>query len=174
GIALCIISSAAVQALSVSTMFSRDIIGDLVGVKSDRAIMLTNRIGMVVVAILVATFCLVNWQGSSLWLNYLSMALRGGGVVFPLTLAIFLKRKTLRRFIPARWVVASMVIATLGALAVLPVPQDAALVEWLADASGITAKDIHDMLPVVAGMVLSALVLLIGLIATAIGNRRKS
>lgn len=173
GIALCIISSAAVQALSVSTMFSRDIIGDLVGVKSDRAIMLTNRIGMVVVAILVATFCLVNWQGSSLWLNYLSMALRGGGVVFPLTLAIFLKRKTLRSYISARWVVASMIIATLGSLCVLPVPQDAALVNWLAEGSGITPKDIHDMLPVVVGMVLSAVVLVLGLVCTSLDNRRK-
>ena len=173
GLALCIISSAAVQALAVSTMFSRDIVGDLFGVKSDRAIMMANRLGMVAVALMVAGFCLWQWQGSSLWLNYLSMALRGGGVVFPLTLAIFLSRSSLSRHFTTSWVLASMVIATLGALAALPVPQDSSLVHWLADSSGITPKDLHDMLPVVVGMLFSGIVLLIGVLCTALRGKRE-
>lgn len=170
GIVLCIISSAAVQALAISTMFSRDIVGDLMGVKDDRRIMMTNRIGLAVAAILVAVFCLVNWQGSSLWLNYLSMALRGGGTFLPLTLAIFFG-SGICRHVSRRWVLASLVLSTLSALASLPVPQESALVQGMSAALGITAKDIHDMLPVISGLVVSAAVLLPGWLCTALCRR---
>ena len=62
--------------------------------------------------IVAAVIAVLNEGSQVLFWSYLSMALRGGGIFLPLTVAVFLPRA-----IERHWAVASMVISTCAALA---------------------------------------------------------
>lgn len=140
-IIISIISSAAAQCLAVGTMFSRDIAGGVFGVKNERGLVLANRLGTIALACIVGSFSLINLDSSVLQWNYLSVALRGGGVFLPLSLAVFAPRWTQRHLRPGR-VTASMLLST--ALALLSA-------KWL------------DMPPLGIGLGASAAILLLAL-----------
>lgn len=112
GIMLSLIGSTAGLSLGIGTMLSRDIFCKALHVtKSATELWLTR--GLVLATIVVAAVIAVLNEGSQvLFWSYLSMALRGGGIFLPLTVAVFLPRA-----IERHWAVASMVISTCAALA---------------------------------------------------------
>ncbi len=112
GIMLSLIGSTAGLSLGIGTMLSRDIFCKVLHVtKSATELWLTR--GLVLATIIVAAVIAVLNEGSQvLFWSYLSMALRGGGIFLPLTVAVFLPRA-----IERHWAVASMVISTCAALA---------------------------------------------------------
>lgn len=112
GIMLSLIGSTAGLSLGIGTMLSRDIFCKVLHVtKSATELWLTR--GLVLATIVVAAVIAVLNEGSQvLFWSYLSMALRGGGIFLPLTVAVFLPRA-----IERHWAVASMVISTCAALA---------------------------------------------------------
>lgn len=114
-IIISIISSAAAQALAVGTMISRDIAGGVLGIKDGKTLVRVNRCALALLTALVGAFCLGNMDASVLKWNYLSVALRGGGVFLPLTLAVFFPRWT-QQHVGKCCVVASMLLSTACAL----------------------------------------------------------
>ena len=116
GIVLSVISSAAAQALAIGTMISRDFAGNLLRVTSERRLLIINRLALTLATIAIAAFCLWQRDSNILTWNYLSMALRGGGIFLPLLLAVLLGERFTRR-ISAKWVLISMVGSTAASMA---------------------------------------------------------
>lgn len=112
GIVLALISSIAGLSLGIGTMLSRDIFERLLGVTTGAARLRLNRIVVVAVIAAATAIAIANEGSQILFWNYLSMALRGGGIFLPLTIAIFCPHA----IVPA-WAVASMVLSTVTALA---------------------------------------------------------
>lgn len=110
-IILTLISSAAAQALAIGTMLSRDLGGGLLHLHSEKVILALNRLGIILSLGAVTAYCLAHLGASVLTWNYLSMALRGGGLLLPLTLAV-LTRGRIAAHIPRAWVLASMLLPT--------------------------------------------------------------
>lgn len=110
-IILTLISSAAAQALAIGTMLSRDLGGGLLHLHSEKVILVLNRLGIILSLGAVTAYCLAHLGASVLTWNYLSMALRGGGLLLPLTLAV-LTRGRIAAHIPRAWVLASMLLPT--------------------------------------------------------------
>lgn len=140
GIVLSVVSSAAVQALAVGTMAARDVAGDLCGIRNERTLSAVNRAVLLLMAGAVALFCLLHRDASVLSWNYLSMALRGGGIFLPLAAAVLFGHAFTRRISPA-WVMASMLLST---------------------AASLTAAAVFNMPPTAVGVGTAALPLLIG------------
>lgn len=115
GIFISIISSSAGMALGIGTMISKDIVATVFKVKKDSLILWSNRISIIGVAASVAIFSLINLQSQVLDWNYLSMALRGGGIFLPLILAIFKPH-----FLPPLWAIIAMISSTLLAITAKP------------------------------------------------------
>lgn len=115
GIVLSIVSSAAVQALAIGTMVSRDLAGELLGIRKEGVLVAINRAVLVLTGLGVAGYCLLHRDASILTWNYLSMALRGCGIFLPLALAVLLGHRVTSR-LSARWVSASMVLSALVSL----------------------------------------------------------
>lgn len=111
GIVLAIISSAAAQVLAIGTMLARDVAAGLCGLRSDRGLLAVNRLGIIAATAAVTLFSLANIDASVLHWNYLSMALRAGGIFLPLTLAIAGGGAWARHFSGA-WVMVSMLGST--------------------------------------------------------------
>lgn len=111
GIVLALISSIAGLSLGIGTMLSRDIFERLLGVTTGAARLRLNRIVVVAVIAAATAIAIVNEGSQILFWNYLSMALRGGGIFLPLTIAIFRPHA-----IAPAWAVASMVLSTVTAL----------------------------------------------------------
>lgn len=146
GILLCVISSAAVQSLSMGTMISRDLIGSILHIQNERFLQILNRSTIIFSTVLVVWFCLIHFNSSILTWNYLSVALRGGGIFLPLTLAVFCRRS----LISPTWVMISMLLSTACSLV--------AATQW-------------NMPPLGIGLASSALTLLVG---WAIGRAKKN
>lgn len=115
-IILTLISSAAAQALAIGTMLSRDLGGELLHQRSEKRLLALNRLGILLALGAVTAYCLTHLGASVLTWNYLSMSLRGGGILLPLTLAI-LTRGRITAYIPRVWVLASMLLPTALTLA---------------------------------------------------------
>lgn len=142
GILLSIVSSTAGQALAIGTILSKDIIGTLFHVTDNAKLLWTNRATIVLTAIGVSLFSILHLHSQILEWNYLSMALRGGGVFLPLTIAIFKPH-----YLSPDWAVASMLISTVLALvsnSIIPLP----------------------LSPLFIGIITSSSIICIGLIAT--------
>lgn len=112
GILLSLIGSIAGLALGIGTMISRDICNELLCVKRNAAILWINRIAALAVILLAVYIALLNLNSQVLIWSYISMALRGGGVFLPLTLAIFAPGR-----LSKKWALFSMIASTLVAIA---------------------------------------------------------
>ncbi|WP_094604531.1 hypothetical protein SPSIL_052280 [Sporomusa silvacetica DSM 10669] len=111
GIMLSLIGSIAGLALGIGTMISKDICCDLLKITKNKKILLINRITVVLVTLIACIISILNLESSVLGWNYMSMALRGGGVFLPLTLAIFAPG-----ILTPNWAVTSMLVSTLAAI----------------------------------------------------------
>lgn len=116
GIVLSVVSSAAAQALAVGTLAARDWGAGLCGLRGERALLGVNRAALLLFAVLVALFCLCHADADILSWNYLSMALRGGGIFLPLALGVQLRGHPLLRRLNTRWVMVSMLLSTAASL----------------------------------------------------------
>ncbi|MCQ2364814.1 MAG: hypothetical protein MJ051_04610 [Akkermansia sp.] len=110
-IILTLISSAAAQALAIGTMLSRDLGGALLHLRSEKWLLALNRLGILLALGAVTAYCLAHLGASVLTWNYLSMSLRGGGILLPLLLAV-LTRGRIADYIPRAWVLAAMLLPT--------------------------------------------------------------
>lgn len=107
-----VIGSIAGLALGIGTMVSRDIGMGMLGLWRDRTVLRTNRLAVLAATALGAGIALANPDSYVLDWNYLSMALRAGGVVLPMSLAIFWPGH-----LSGRWALGAMAGSTAMALA---------------------------------------------------------
>ncbi len=112
GLLLSVVGSIAGLVLGIGTMVSRDIGAGVMGIARNATLLWINRGTVLVVTAIAVVIALANPDSYVLDWNYLSMALRGGAVFIPLTLAIF--RPGL---LAGRWAIGSMAIATALAVA---------------------------------------------------------
>jgi len=109
---LASIGSAAGLALGVGTMLSRDVLPAAGWKFCKMHALCTNRVAVFLVMMGAALFTFGNLQSLVLEWNYLSMGLRGAGMILPFSLAIFfpglLKPKT------AVWAIAMGTVTTVG------------------------------------------------------------
>lgn len=110
-IVLTLVSSSAAQALAIGTMLSRDLGGELLHLRSEKLILFLNRLGILLALAAVTAYSLTHLGASVLTWNYLSMSLRGGGILLPLMLAV-LTRGRIAVYIPRAWVLAAMLLPT--------------------------------------------------------------
>jgi solute:Na+ symporter, SSS family len=111
GIMLSVIGSIAGISLGISTMVSRDILAGLFAIRDNRALLRLNRLVLLGIMLLACVVAMLNPDSQVLFWNYMSMALRGGGIFLPLTLAVFLPHK-----LDPRWAAASMLLSTFVAV----------------------------------------------------------
>lgn len=111
-ILLSVVGSIAGLALGIGTMVANDIVRGVFGVRSDASILLANRASVAVTTCVALAIALCSLNSYILDWNYMSMALRGGGVFLPLTLAIFRPGA-----LSPRWGVLSMLLSTAAAVA---------------------------------------------------------
>ena len=112
GIVLSLVGSIGGLSLGIGTMLSHDVFAPLLAVKSEGRLLLLNRLMVLLVMALAALFAICFIDSEVLVWNYLSMALRGGGIFLPLTLAIFFPER-----LSPRWAIASMLLSTAAATA---------------------------------------------------------
>ena len=142
GILLSLVGGIGGLALGIGTMLARDMVGPLLHIIDDRKMLFTNRVTVLSVMALAAFIAILNRGSEVLLWTYLSMALRGGGIFLPLTLAVFWPGH-----IKKSWAVISMIGSTLASLitaTVLSLPMD----------------------PLFAGLLVSALLLLPGIVVS--------
>ena len=108
GILLAIISSTAGMALAIGTLFASDFIGNLLHVTSNKKILLTNRLTILITMVVGTYFSYLYLNVTILELNFLSMILRGAGVFVPLSLAVFKPG-----WLTPKWAFASICCGTL-------------------------------------------------------------
>lgn len=137
GIVLSLIGSIGGLSLGISTMLTKDLLTPLLRLQEGRNQLHLARGLIVVILAAASVFAIAHADSQILFWNFLSMALRGAGVFLPLTLAIFAPRA-----VPGHWVLASLLLSTVVALA--------------ATLSGTSVK------PVFLGVAVSAAVLLAG------------
>lgn len=111
GIVLSLISSIGGLALGMGTMISHDIAAVVFRIKSDRALLAITRGAVLGILAGAGAFALCHLDSQVLLWNYLSMALRGGGIFLPMTAAIFWPG----RIAPA-WGFASIAASTAAAI----------------------------------------------------------
>ena len=112
GILLSLISSISGLSLGIGTMLSQDILSHLFPVDNSHTELLRTRIVVLGVVILASAVSIINEDSQVLFWNYMSMALRGGGIFLPLTLAVFRPRA-----IAPHWALLSMISSTATAIA---------------------------------------------------------
>lgn len=112
GIVLSLVGSIGGLSLGIGTMLSHDVFAPLLSVKSEARLLLLHRLMVLLVMLLAALFAISYIDSEVLVWNYLSMALRGGGVFLPLTAAVCCPGRLSPR--PA---VASMLLSTAAATA---------------------------------------------------------
>ena len=120
GIILSIIGSIGGLSLAVGTMLSKDLIAKRFSVTNDRALFYLMRASVVCVIALSMEIALQSLGSEVLFWNYLSMAFRGGGILLPLTLAIFKPG-----CIEKQWALLSMAASTVASIltaTVIPLP----------------------------------------------------
>lgn len=112
GVMLSIVGSLGGLALGVGTMIAKDILARAFSVEDEGKKLLLLRIVVLAVVVAACVMAIANMGMQVLILTYLSMALRGGGIFLPLTLAVFRPK-----CVAPRWALLSMVVST--AVAVL-------------------------------------------------------
>ena len=112
GVMLSIVGSLGGLALGVGTMIAKDIVARAFSVEDEGKKLLLLRIVVLAVVVAACVMAIANMGMQVLILTYLSMALRGGGIFLPLTLAVFRPK-----CVAPRWALLSMVVST--AVAVL-------------------------------------------------------
>lgn len=141
GIILSLIGSIAGLSLGIGTMLSRDIFAKLFRVTSDAASLRLTRFVVLGVILCASAISILNEGSQILFWNYLSMALRGGGIFLPFTLAIIKPHA-----VSPSWAVASMVFSTAAAII-----------------AAVMKAPIH---PLFIGLAVSLVILIIGYIRT--------
>jgi len=111
GIMLSLIGSISGLALGIGTMVSKDICYELLDIRKTERVLLVNRSTVVIVTFIACLIAILNLKSNVLDWNYMSMALRGGGIFIPLTLAVFAPG-----ILAPGWAVASMVLSTIAAI----------------------------------------------------------
>lgn len=114
GIVLSLVGSIGGLSLGIGTMLSHDVFAPFFAVKSERRLLMLNRLMVLFAMGLAALFALFCIDSEVLFWNYLSMALRGGGIFLPLTAAVFCPGR-----LSARRAVASMLLSTAAATAAI-------------------------------------------------------
>lgn len=89
GIMLSLIGSVAGLSLGIGTMLTKDFFAKLLRVSDDASMLRLSRVVVLGVILASCSFALFNEGSQVLFWNYLSMALRGGGIFLPLTIAVF-------------------------------------------------------------------------------------
>jgi SSS family solute:Na+ symporter len=117
GIMLSLIGSIAGLSLGIGTMVSHDILSDLLHIKDGASLLRLNRLVVIGVLFLAAVIAILNEGSQILFWNYMSMALRGGGVFLPLSVAVFFPGS-----LHKGWVIASIVFSTCAAIVVTVIP----------------------------------------------------
>lgn len=107
GILLSLIGSIAGLALGIGTMVAKDFCYELLQIRTGQTLLWINRMTTLAVALLASLIAIFNLESQVLVWNYLSMALRGGGIFLPLTLAIFAPGRLTRN-----WAAAAMALST--------------------------------------------------------------
>lgn len=110
GVMLSIVGSIGGLALGIGTMLTNDILARVLPVRGEKQLLLSRAVVLAVV-IAACAAAIANPDAQVLILNYLSMALRGGGIFLPLSLAVFLPRS-----VAPGWALASMVVSTAAAV----------------------------------------------------------
>ena len=111
GIMLSLIGSIGGLALGIGTMVSKDLCYELLHIKASSTVLWVNRITVLFVIFIASVIAIVNLNSQVLGWNYMSMALRGGGIFLPLTLAIFIPGR-----LKPSWAITSMVLSTIAAI----------------------------------------------------------
>ncbi|MBP2651274.1 MAG: sss: transporter, solute:sodium symporter family [Firmicutes bacterium] len=111
GILLSLIGSISGLTFGIGTMVSKDFCYELFKIKTNKTVLWVNRFTILVATFMAAVIAILNLKSQVLFWNYMSMALRGGGVFLPLSLAIFAPGK-----LTAKWAIASMILSTAAAI----------------------------------------------------------
>lgn len=137
---ICVVGTGAGLTLGVATVIRQDIITGVLK-KKLRGPQVTTVTRILIAGILLsaASLCLAMENETILIYAFLSMALRGGGVIAPLCLALWLKRDVRPSFATASVLVGSLAVIVFNFVKVLPFD------------------------PLFAGIALSALLLMLGL-----------
>ena len=117
GIMLSLIGSIAGLSLGIGTMVSHDILSGLLHITDGASLLRLNRYVVVGVLFVAAVVAILNEGSQILFWNYMSMALRGGGVFLPLSVAVFFPGS-----LHKGWVVASIVFSTCAAIVATVIP----------------------------------------------------
>ena len=112
GVMLSIVGSIGGLSLGVGTMIANDILARAFSVTDEGKKLRLVRFVVLGVVVCACAYAIANPEAQVLILNYISMALRGGGIFLPLTLAVFRPK-----CVSPRWALLSMVVST--AVAVL-------------------------------------------------------
>ena len=112
GIILSLIGSIAGLSLGIGTMLTRDVVSRVLHITDSNQMLRLSRLVVLCVILAAAGFSVLNEGSQVLFWNYLSMALRGGGIFLPLTFAVFLPH-----VIEERRALTSMVLSTATAIA---------------------------------------------------------
>lgn len=111
GIILSLIGGIGGLVLGIGTMMARDMVAPLLRIENDRKQLLLTR-GLVIAVLGVTSLIAIMNRGTEvLFWTYLSMALRGGGIFLPLSLAVFYPGH-----LKPTWVVISMIGSTAASL----------------------------------------------------------
>lgn len=111
GIILSLIGGIGGLALGIGTMITRDMIVPLCRMTDDRKMLTVNKLTVLFVMLLTCFIAILNRGSEVLFWTYISMALRGGGMFLPLTLAVFWPGHVKRS-----WAVFSMLGSTAASL----------------------------------------------------------
>ena len=98
-------------------MVSHDILSGLLHITDGASLLRLNRYVVVGVLFVAAVVAILNEGSQILFWNYMSMALRGGGVFLPLSVAVFFPGS-----LHKGWVVASIVFSTCAAIVATVIP----------------------------------------------------
>lgn len=141
GILLSLIGSIGGLALGIGTMVSKDFCYDLLHITTNKTVLWINRMTVLLVIFIASVIAIMNLNSQVLGWNYMSMTLRGAGILLPLSMAIFCPG----RLTPG-WAISSMILST--AIAIF---------------SAVALKLPID--PLFIGLGVSAVVIMIGMIA---------
>ncbi|MGP1586218.1 MAG: sodium:solute symporter family protein [Schwartzia sp. (in: firmicutes)] len=119
GILLSLVGSIGGLSLGIGTMLTHDILAPRLDIRDPWTMLRLSRGVVLAVMGLAAFIAIRNLHSEVLVWNYLSMALRGGGIFLPLSLAVFFPHCP-----TPRWGLASMILSTAFAIAfsLLPSP----------------------------------------------------
>ena len=92
-------------------MLTNDILAVKLNITDEKKLLKLSRFVVLGVMLFACVISILNLGSQVLMWNYLSMALRGGGIFLPLTLAVFMPNRINRK-----WAVASMLLSTLTAV----------------------------------------------------------